>query len=182
MTKMTIRICLIIIITILIMSVVGVAGDNKTEKTKVVVISRNIGIDQNREVILASIATNKIGHLIYLEEYYSRNDSDPDKINLDNKIIYYNDTMTNNTLTLKIKRPLDKNGDQYKYVKAVAYIDNKRELNSWFKYGNKNDKNEKKKSPGFEIVILIVSILSVIYIKKLKKPTRGLRRGRNNIR
>ncbi len=164
------RICLIIITAILLLSVIGLAEDNSTEqynsteKTKVVVASKDIGIDQNlsKDVVVASIATNKIGHLIYMEEYYSKNDSDPNKVKLVNKVIYYNGTMTNNTLTLKIKRPLNSNGERYKYIKAVAYIDNKKELNSWFKYKN-GDTNMNKKSPGFEIVLIILTT-SIVYL------------------
>lgn len=159
---------LLLITIVLILSTIGMAEENNTEKTKVVVVSKDIGIDQdsNKYVVLVGIATNKIGHLIYMEEYYSRNGSD--KLKLDTRIVYYNDTMANNTLTLKVKRPLNKNGEQYEFVKAVAYIDNKRELNSWFKRNNTNV-GENKKSPGFEIIVPIISILSIVYILRKRK-------------
>lgn len=166
---------LLLITIVLIFSTIGTAEENNTttEKTKVLVISKDVGIDHDKYVVLISIATNKIGHLIYIEEYYSRNGSD-DKLRLDSRIIYYNDTMKNNTMTLKVKRPLDKNGEQYEFVKAVAYIDNKRELNSWFKRNNKSTANkstaeEDKKSPGFEIIVPIISMLSIAYILRNRK-------------
>lgn len=157
---------LLLVTIVLIFSTISTAEENNTGKTKVIVISKDVGIDQdsNKYVVLVNIATTKIGHLIYLEEYYSRNGS---KLKLDSRIVYYNNTMTNNTLTLKVKRPLNKNGDQYEFVKAIAYIDNKKELNSWFK--RNNGKDEKKQSPGFEIIVPIVSMLSIVYILKKKR-------------
>ncbi len=161
--------CCLLITIVLIFSTIGTAEENNTEKTKVIVISKDVGIDKdsNKYVVLVNIATNKIGHLIYLEEYYSRNGSD--KLKLDTRIIYYNNTMTNNTLTLKVKRPLDKNGEQYEFVKAVAYIDNKRELNSWFKRNNKSSTDDNKKSPGFEIIVPIISMLSIVCLLRNRK-------------
>lgn len=160
--------CCLLITIVLILSTIGTAEENNTEKTKVVVVSKDVGIDQdsNKYVVLINIATNKIGHLIYMEEYYSRNGSD--KLKLDTRIIYYNNTMTNNTMTLKVKRPLDKNGEQYEFVKAVAYIDNKRELNSFFKQNNKGA-DENKKSPGFEIIVPIISMLSIVCLLRNRK-------------
>lgn len=170
---MNIKKCILLLITIVLMfSTIGIAQENNA--TRVVAISKDIGIDNSsgKYVVLVNIATNKIGHLVYVEGYYFVNESG--KLELDGKpIIYYNDTLKNNTLVLKIKRPLDKNGERYKYVKAVAYIDDKVELNSWFKYVNKsalNASTEDKKSPGFE-VIPVISILSMVYIlrKTVKK-------------
>lgn len=167
---MNIKKCILLSITIvLILSTIGIAQENNA--TRVVAISKDIGIDNSsgKFIVLVNIATNKIGHLAYIEGYYFMNESG--KLELDGKpIMYYNDTIKNNTLVLKIKRPLDKNGERYKYVKAVAYIDNESVLNSWFKYVNKSTLNastenstEDKKSPGFEVVP-IISILSVVYI------------------
>ena len=172
---MNIKKCILLLTTIVLMlSTIGIAQENQT---KIVAISKDIGIDNSsgKYIVLVNIATNKIGHLIYMEEYYSVNGSinGSDKLKFDGRIIYYNETLKNNTLILKIKRPLDKNGEQYRYVKAVAYIDNEMDLNSWFKYVNKSTLNastENKKSPGFE-AIPIISILSVVYIlrKTIKK-------------
>ena len=178
MTKnMTIKKYILLLTIVLIFSTIGIAEENKT---KVIAISKDIGIDSasGKYIVLVNIATNKIGHLIYMEEYYSKNSSD--RLKLDSRIMYYNDTLQNNTLVLKIKRPLDKNGEQYDYVKAVGFIDNEKILDSWFTYINKNTSTvtengiatENKKSPGFEIIIPIISILSVTYILK-KKIKRG---------
>ncbi len=79
----------------------------ETTPLQSVITVKDIGIDKelNKHIVLVNI-NSKIGQLIYMEEYYSINGAG--NLKLDSRIIYYNNTIKNSELTLKIKRPLDK--------------------------------------------------------------------------
>jgi len=159
---------------VLILSTVGAAVENAsnagktnitdTSKANITIISKSVEIDKNssKEIVLIYIDSSKTGHLNYLEKYYSQNATGG--VNLDSAIMYYNETMPNNTFTLKIKRPLDNDGNQYRLIKALIYIDNKKEFDTWFKFGDKN-----KESPGFDIIVAIISMISIVYLLKIRK-------------
>lgn len=162
-------------VTILILSMVGSADENN-EKVNITVISESMSVDKNlgQETVLISINTEKTGYLTYLEKYYSKNETG--NLSLDRAIMYYNNTMMNNTLTLRIKRPLNESGDSYSLVKAMVYIDNVKKFDSWFIYvnttenpGTTNVPNETKESPGFGAIASIISITCIVHILKRRK-------------
>lgn len=164
---------IMLFVTILILSMVGTAVENNT-KANIIVRSESISVDKNlgQETVLITINTEKTGHFTYLEKYYSKNVTDtPDKA-----MLYYNDTLTNNTLGLKIKRPLNESGEPYSLVKAVIYIDNVKRFDSLFIYVDETEKpvttnvpNETKGSPGFETIASIISITCIVHLLKRRK-------------
>lgn len=159
---MNIEKCIMVLLAaILTLSVVGIADENAT-KVNITVISKSVDIDKssNQETVLIYIESSKTGRLNYIESYFYKNDTGiPD---LDRAAMYYNDTLTNNTLTLRIKRPLDKLGNPYRLIVATIFIDNNKEFETWFKFTNNDD----KKSPGFETIVVMISIIFAICISK----------------
>ena len=160
------------LMAILILSMVGIAAEN-TEKANITVASKSLDIDKstNKETVLITIDTSKTGHLNYIEKYYSKNDTGA--INLDSASMYYNDTITNNTLTLEIKRPLNASGGQYLLIKAMVFIDNVRQFDSQFRIIDEQEEvkqtEQPPESPGFDIVVPIISIVSIVYLLKRRK-------------
>jgi hypothetical protein len=184
-----------LLLTIVILSTVSTAVEN-SEKANITVMSESMSIDKalSQETVLINIHTNKTGHLTYLEKYYSKNETGG--LKLDGARMYYNNTIENNTLTLRIKRPLNSSGDPYIMVKAMMYINNNKIFDSWFIYvdttkkpdivGTQNETvtnetvtnetvtnetvtNETVKSPGFEPIVFVISIVSIFYISKRRK-------------
>lgn len=177
---MNIQKCLIVlVVAILMLSIVATAengnGTNvKTEKINVLIKSLNRGIDKDsgKQIVWVNITTNKIGRMIYVEEYFSKNETG--QLKLDSRRMYYNDTMKDNTLVLQIKRPMDKDGKSYAYINAMVFLNGKRVLYTSFKrLKPKNVKttgsNDSKKSPGFDIIMPTISIISLAYILKRRR-------------
>lgn len=165
---------MVLLAAILVLSVAGIAEEN-AEKTKVVVIAKNLGIDKNlsKQMVFVNITTDKIGHLTYVERYYSKNETG--KLIAKDARMYFNATIKNNTVFLRIKRPLSESGEPYTYVRAIVNIDNEKSLDSWLKYvDSKNASvnkgaNGEKKAPGFEIIISVVTMVSMVLLLKRKK-------------
>ncbi len=157
----------VLMLAILMLSMVGMANDNNTEDVNITIISKNLDIDKdsNREIVLIYINSSKTGHLNYVEKYYSINETGGKK--LDSAMMYYNDTMSNNTLALKIKRPLDIYGNPYRLIKAMIFIDNKKVFDKQLIFVK--DENEEKKSPGFDIIVTMVSMIFIICLLKRKE-------------
>lgn len=159
--------------TILMLSMAGMANENTenvniTEKVNITIVSKNLDIDKdsNREIVSVYINSSKIGHLNYIEKYYSINETG--EKNLDSAMMYYNNTMPNNTFALKIKRPLDRSGNPYRLIKAMIFIDNKKVFDKQLIFV-KNENSSEKKSPGFDIIVAAVSIIFIIYLFKKKR-------------
>lgn len=172
---MRIEKCIMVLLAvILVLSVTGIAEEN-TEKVKIVVIAKNLGIDKNlsKQMVFVNITTDKTGHLTYVERYYSKNETG--KLNIKDARMYFNATIKNNTVLLRIKRPLSESGEPYAFVRSIVYIDDKKGLDSWLKYiDTKNtsvdkDTNKDKKSPGFEVIMSIITMVSIVYLLKRKK-------------
>ena len=163
--KTNAKICLIaisimaILVTVPIMSI---AADD----SGILVRARTVGIDKNtsKEIVIIDVTTNKTGQLKYIEWYYSKNESG--KYNRDLRVLHFNDTIKNNIAILKIKRPLDPTGKPYSVVRALIYINDELALNSMFKSADikQSTPQEQKKSPGFEIGILAIAIISMHYL------------------
>lgn len=156
-------------IIILMLSAVYVAVEN-TENVNITINEyKSEDIDKNlsQEMVVVVIHTNQTGYLNYLEKYYSKNNTGV--LKLDSAAMYYNGTMTNDTLTLKIKRPLNIYGESYPFVKAVVYIDNNKKLDSWFLADKDVKPSETKDSPGFDVIIPVISIILTTFLLKRKK-------------
>lgn len=154
---------MILLIIVLILPMIGIADENVT-KANITVISKSVDINKssNQETVLIHIESSKTGHLNYIESYFYKNDTGAPE--LDRAAMHYNDTLVNNTLSLKIKRPLDKLGNPYRLIMATIFIDNNKEFEAWFKFTNNDD----KKSPGFEIIAVMTSIIFAICLSKKK--------------
>lgn len=157
-----------LIVTVLMLSIVSIVS---AEDTGVFVRARTVGIDKNtsKEITIIDITTNKTGNLKYVEWYYSKNESGQYK--RDTRILHFNDTITNNVAILKIKRPLDHTGKPYSVIRALIFVDDQLVLNSMYKtkVNTNKDANQEKKSPGFEIAITAISIISLAYILKKRR-------------
>lgn len=159
---------IILTIIILMISIVGVIED-----ANIVIRARTVGIDENesKEITIIDISTNKLGQLKYIEWYYSKNETG--QYNRDVRIEYYNETVNNNVIILKIKRPLAPDRKPYNKIKALVFIDDKLALDSFLAYEKLtikegNTTKEEKKSPGFGIIASILSISLIIFVLKKK--------------
>lgn len=175
---MKIEKCIMVLLAaILLLSVAGIAEEN-TEKTKVVVITKNLGIDKNlsKQMVYVNITADETGHLTYVERYYSKNDTG--KLIAKDARMYFNGTTENNTIWLRIKRPLSESGEPYTLIRAVVYINGQKDLDTWLKYiDSKNASaikgvNAEKKSPGFDVTIPIITMISIVYLLKRNKTER----------
>lgn len=166
------KMIVILFVTILMLSMVGVAVEN-TENVNVTVSEyKNENLDKNltKEPVVIVLHTSKTGYLNYLEKYYSRNSTGA--LKLDSAAMYYNGTIENNTLTLKIKRPLNASGGTYSFVKAVVFIDNSKRLDSWLVTTEIMEPGQTEESPGFGIIIAVISVMFTVYILRRRKINR----------
>lgn len=162
---------LILAATVLILSMVITVNAEAVAKSKILGVDKNI----SKQIVLVQITLDKPGqHLVYVERYYTRNSEG--KLKLEIGRMYYNGTVDNQTLTLRVKRPLMEGGKPYPIVRAIGIVDGKQELNAFFKYPKSADKNNAKTSggatqkkfpiPGFESVLSVVSIISLVCLLK----------------
>lgn len=167
---------LILVATVLILSMVTTVNAEVVAKSKILGIDKNI----SRQIAVVQITLDKPGQqLVYVERYYTRNSDG--KLKLEIGRMYYNGTVGNQTLTLRIKRPLMEGGKPYPIVRAMGTIDGKQELNAFFKYPKSNGTNNGKTPgedtqkkfpiPGFESILSIVSVISLVCI--LKRRQKG---------
>lgn len=108
------------LVAILILSTNAMAQDNISIK------SRTIGMDKNwnKFIAIVEITVDNIGHMSYVEEYYSLDSKGDPKFY--SASILYDDNMTNNTMRLRILRPMTRLGVPYSLIKSVVIIDDKR--------------------------------------------------------
>lgn len=167
-TRAKVYILTILIAIVLMLSIVSMVS---AEDTGVFVRARTVGIDKNtsKEITIIDITTNKTGNLKYIEWYYSKNESG--KYKRDTRILHFNETVTNNVAILKIKRPLDPTGKPYSVIRALIFVDGQLVLNSMYKtkINTGQDVKQEKKSPGFEIAMSAISIISLAYILKKRR-------------
>lgn len=179
------KLLIALVAIMLLLSISGIAAEN-TSGAKVTISAKIAGIDKkvNRPVMIINITTDTPGNITYLEMYYLKDASGSLKLN---KTVRYNESFVNNKLALRIIRPNAVPGKQYAIVKGVVKLDNKTyykwlnlSVKSTKKLGTANNTNkpnvtqntpsgdtgsDTNKSPGFEIIGLIVTI-SMVYLLK----------------
>lgn len=84
--------------------------------------------------MLVNITINRLGHLIYIEEYYTEDSSEDPKFVTSRS--YYNDNITDNDISLQIMRPFSRSGTYYSLVRGVVIFDNKRVYEKWIRSVN----------------------------------------------
>lgn len=137
----------------------------------VAVATKLIGYDNNtgRPIVNVGIYVDKLGHLEYMERYYSLNES---KMYIYKETVKYHDSnITNNNLSFRILRHLDPSGKPY-YIKAWILLDNITILDDWLKVNKSNnstvgDPAETKKTPGFE-ALAALGLISLMYLIRRK--------------
>ena len=152
----------ILFAAILILSANAAAQENNSKTTPPITITVDTG--------------GNTGHLIYTELYYKNDGSG--KLTVDTGREYFNRTINSSRIKMNILRPLDSSGKPYpdSQIKAVATLDNKTIINTWYKTNKQNnstnDPIDEKKIPGFEAgisVIALLAILAGIKSRKMKK-------------
>ncbi len=79
--------------------------------------------------IIINITINKLGHMIYLEEYFTVDSNQNPKYAMTNK--YYDNNITNNTTSFQILRPFGRAGRLYSLIRGVVLLDNRRVYEKW---------------------------------------------------
>ncbi len=79
--------------------------------------------------ILINITVNKLGHLVYVEEYYTVDGSGNPKYVLSNR--YYDNNITYNNISFQILRPFSHSGEIYNSIRGVVIFDDKRISEKW---------------------------------------------------
>ncbi len=121
------------VITALIFAILSAAdniaqkntSENITVKTQTIfsIRTKSLGIDRNwnAQRILVNITTEKLGHLTYIEYYYSVDSNGNPKFYSSGR--YYDQKITGNKLSFEILRPR-RGSKTYTLVEAKAMINN----------------------------------------------------------
>lgn len=126
----------------------------------------------------------KIGHLIYIEQYYST--SDNNTINLEQERTYFDGAINTSKVKFMVIRPLDKQGNQYpeNKIRTIATLDSVTILNTWYTTDNITT-TEKTQATGTMRLIGLATIIAVLLmcicliklvLKKRKKRGESLSR------
>lgn len=140
--------------------------------------------DKQSKTILLDTNGN-IGHLIYEEQYFSKNETGYLIIEQDR--IYYNGDINQSKVRLSILRPLMKDGNPYpeNQIKAIAFINNETILNTWYQLtSNENpsadsnmdtniDTSIHRSMPGFNSILTILIMTMYILLYKKKTTNTG---------
>lgn len=135
-------------------------------KSKAIEIDKN----ENKQIAIVQITLDKPGqNLVYIERYYVIDNNK----NLTIKVgkIYYNNTVENKTLNLKVKRPLADDGKPYPVIRAIAIVDNETKLNAFYRYpktSSEGEASDKATTPGFEGIegIIAVSLIIILFARR----------------
>lgn len=79
--------------------------------------------------VLINININRLGHLLYIEEYYTIDANENPKYITSNK--YYDNNITYTNISFQILRPFSSSGKYYSLVRGVVILDNKRVNERW---------------------------------------------------
>lgn len=154
----------ILFAAILILS--SIVSAQALNNVTVAVATKQIGYDKNtgRPIVNVGIYVNKMGHLEYLERYYSLNES---RIYIYKETVKYHDSnITDTNLSFKILRHVDPSGKPY-YIQAWIKLDNITILDDWLKVNTSNnstagDPADEKKTPGFDAGISVIALLAIL--------------------
>lgn len=112
-----------------LLSMVGVAQQN-TSDVQVTLKSKNWGPDPtwggSRATI--TITTNKMGNLVYIEEYYSTGSDGQPKLYQGNR---HEEVMKDYTVTFDVNRPNHKHNQYWSTIKALVRLDNVNVYEVW---------------------------------------------------
>ena len=122
------------------------------------------------------------GHLIYMEQYYSLNNSN-NSLTLEDERIYFDGVINNSKITFMIIRPLDKNRNPYSesMIKAIATLDGKTILYTWYNYANPNNATTKitNEVKGHNqdtiiglVIIIVAFLLAILSVRKIIKKRK----------
>lgn len=155
----------VLIIFALSVPINGDQGD-----TVVMVGEKILGVNNtfDKQIAIVNVTTNNPGHIVYLEEYFTLNDSGQPTFYKRQKL--YEDNMQGNSLLLKVTRSLDEKKNPY-LVNAVIILDNKTfvkslEFNDDITIDRAEGSNKKNQGIG---ITAVMTILAIIYIMKKKK-------------
>lgn len=155
----------IIILMILVSSIYAVHAQDNNVK----VVSNILGTNRthDKEIVVVNITTGNTGNLSYAEGYYSLDKYGNLRLDGSSKIVTKNNT---DVLIVKVLRPMMPDGKPYSRVKAVVIDDGNVIFKGFYDLNDKykND-NEIKKSPGIGMFLITMSIISAIYLLKMKK-------------
>jgi len=140
----------------------------------VAVATKQLGYDNNtgRPIVNVGIYVDKMGHLEYLERYYSINESG--MYIYKETIKYHDSNITDTNLSFRILRHVDPSGKPY-YIKARILLDNVTILDEWLKVNKPNnstgngDPAEATKTPGFGAGISVIALLAILAGIKYRK-------------
>ncbi len=138
------RFLTVLITAILILSIGGVSQ----EDAKVSITTKYLGVDKNWNTlkVLVNITISGLGHLMYIEEYYSIDSNSNPKFFSSSR--YHDSNLTGNKLSFEILRP--KAAKSYSLIKSVVLLDNKIVFEKWYSLKKQDkwivDKLEKKEA------------------------------------
>lgn len=107
---------------------------SNASNVKITVKSRFMGIEKNwnTEKVRMNITINRLGRLIYIENYYSQGIEGPKFYSTDR---YYDNNLTSGNLTFNISRPRSKK--TYFFIQSVVFLDNKVIFEQWLNLSNR---------------------------------------------
>lgn len=125
----------ILIITVILFSLIPVITTAQQDDVSVRFQTKYIEFDQNLNSyrLLVNISTNKPGHVIYLEEYYTVDGKSNPKFVSSGRFDGGELVKTNSSYfaSFEILRPVPHGGKTYTLAKSVILLDNQRVLEYW---------------------------------------------------
>lgn len=103
---------------------------NRSDDSKVILKTKFMGLDKedkNSYSVGVNITTNKLGHLIYKEDYYL--DSNGNRTLYSSKI-FYDDILRDFNISFKILRPRNKNKEKYNVTLGTVILNNEILINT----------------------------------------------------
>lgn len=138
----------------------------------ILILSANAAAQENNSKTIPVTITvdtgGNTGHLVYRELYYKNDGSG--NLTFDTGRMYFNRTINSSRIKIPILRPLDRSGKPYPdtHIRAVATLDNKTILNSWYKTNKQKnstdngDPAEAMKTPGFDAGMSVIALLAIL--------------------
>ncbi len=124
-------------------------------------ISTSLAIQpQEKDIYLDT--GGKLGHLIYMEQYYIKDNTN--NLTLDESRIYFDGMINNSKITFLIIRPLDKQGNRYSedQVRALATLNNNTILNTWYTSDIISIETETSNNGTERLIGIITIVLSLM--------------------
>lgn len=125
----------VIIVTVILFSLIPVITTAQQDDVRVRFQTKYIEFDKNTNSykLLVNISTNKPGHVVYLEEYYTVDSKSNPKYANSGRFDGGELVKTNSSYfaSFEILRPVPHGGKSYTLAKAVILLDNQRVLEYW---------------------------------------------------